>query len=229
MSADRSAVSDCRRGGVMSRALKKSLSFILKAKPRFMHRLSFELFFALFTLAACAVSPPNTNPHANTPLIPVAIDLTRYMGRWYIIGNIPYLGENHFVGSYVEWALRRDGKILDAYVGRKEGFDKPVEGSLFIDKVVRNSGNGNWTTCFTWLVCMNRLSIFVDPDYQYTIVSLPDKSLVWIMARNPEVSGETYATMLARLDALGFDIAQVKRVPQFPKEIGQPGFQSPGR
>jgi apolipoprotein D and lipocalin family protein len=183
----------------------------------------------LLVIAACASEPSNPNPHANDTLVAAPIDLSRYMGRWYVIGNIPYLGEGDYVGTYAEWALRGDGKIMDAFVGRRYGFDQPITGSFFIDIVVSGSRNGEWRVCFSWLACMPRLVLYVDQNYQYTIVGLPDKTLGWIMARDPQVTDEMYASLLSRLDALGFDTTLFRRVPQRPEQIGKPGFQSPGK
>jgi apolipoprotein D and lipocalin family protein len=43
------------------------------------------------------------------------------------------------------------------------------------------------------------------------------------------MSDDIYRSMLARLDAMGYDTARFSRVPQSPEQIGQPGFQSPGQ
>ncbi|CAN7795521.1 lipocalin family protein [Caballeronia sp. LjRoot34] len=183
----------------------------------------------LLAIAACAGAPPNPNPRANDSLVAVSIDLPRYMGRWYVIGNIPYLGDQDYVGTYVQWALRSDGKIMDAFVGRRYGFDQPVTGSFFIDTIVPSTRNGEWRVCFSWLACVTRLTLYVDESYQYTIVGLPDKSLGWIMARDTQVSDEMYAALLLRLAALGFDVSRFRRVPQQLDQIGKPAFQSPGK
>jgi len=34
--------------------------------------------------------------------------------------------------------------------------------------------------------------------------------------------------LLARLQAMGYDISRFRRVPQFPEQLGQPGFTHPG-
>jgi apolipoprotein D and lipocalin family protein len=49
--------------------------------------------FLLFVLNGCSGDPPNPNPRAGVPLQTVPVDLPRYMGRWYIIANIPYFAE----------------------------------------------------------------------------------------------------------------------------------------
>ena len=61
--------------------------------------------------AGCSGSPPNPNPRAAAPLSTVPVDLPRYMGRWYVIANIPYFAERRFVGSRAEWRLRDDGSL----------------------------------------------------------------------------------------------------------------------
>src|ERR1700760_3885170 len=74
---------------------------------------------ALLVLSGCSGEPPNPNPRASVPLTTVPVDLPRYMGRWYIIANIPYFAERDFVGSYAQWVLRPDGKIDDSYYAHK--------------------------------------------------------------------------------------------------------------
>ena len=83
----------------------------------------FSVAALLIACAACSGPPPNPNPRAAVPLQTVPVDLQRYMGRWYVIANIPYFGERGNVGSYAEWALRPDGRIDDAYVYRPGGFE----------------------------------------------------------------------------------------------------------
>ncbi len=57
-------------------------------------------------VAGCASSTQKV------PAVPVAsraevqVDLPRYMGRWYVIANIPYSAEAGKVGAYTEYRLR---------------------------------------------------------------------------------------------------------------------------
>lgn len=183
----------------------------------------------LLTTSACTPAPPNLNPRADLPLQTVPIDLPRYMGRWYIIANIPYFAERGFVGSYAQWSLRGDGKIDDAYAGHKKRFDAPLTHHHFVDTVLPGSGNAKWRVRLFWPIYVTQLTVYVDPDYRYTILGYPDKSLGWIFARSPVISNEAYQSLLARMDAMGYDTSRVRRVPQFPSQMGEPGFESPDR
>jgi apolipoprotein D and lipocalin family protein len=184
--------------------------------------------FLLFMLNGCSGEPPNPNPRASVPLQTVPVDLPRYMGRWYIIANIPYFAERNFVGAYAEWKLRPDGKIDDSYLAHKGSFDAPLKHYQFLDTPVPGSGGGEWSVQVFWPVRFKQLTLYVDPDYRYTILGYPGKNLGWIFSRDPDMSDETYHAMLAKLDEMGYDTSRFRRVPQRPEQIGMPGFWSPG-
>ena len=181
----------------------------------------------MLLLGACSAVPKNPNPLASQPLTLATVDLPKYMGRWYIIANIPYAAEKGYVESQSEWTLRADGRIDDAYIGRKGGFDAPETRRSFVDTVVPDSGNARWRVRLFWPIHATQLTLYVDPMYQYTIVGYPDKSLGWIFSRTPFMPEAKYQEMLTRLEAQGYDTARFRRVPQQREQLGKPGY-SPG-
>lgn len=183
--------------------------------------------FALVALAGCATAPPNPNPRATQELKLATVDLPRYMGRWYVIANIPYFGEKNYVASRAEWALRPDGAIDDAYVGKKGGFDQPETRREFVDTVVPGTNNAHWRVRLFWPIYVSQLTLYVDDNYEYTLLGYPGKSLGWIFARKPEMNDAKYRELLQKFDEQGYDTSLFKRVPQKPEQIGFPGFQSP--
>ncbi|MBN3775694.1 lipocalin family protein, partial [Burkholderia sp. Se-20378] len=142
--------------------------------------------------------------------------------------NIPYFAERDYVGSRAEWTLRADGRIDDAFVGRKGGFDQPEKRYRFVDSVTPGSAGGEWRVRLFWPVYVTQLTLYVDPGYRYTILGYPGKTLGWIFSRTPTMEDATYRALLARLDAMSYDTSRFRRVPQTPGQIGQPGFASPG-
>jgi apolipoprotein D and lipocalin family protein len=176
------------------------------------------------TLAACMQSPPNPNPRAAQPLQPANIDLPRYMGRWYVIAIVPYFLESKYVGSFTDWSLRKDGKIDDRYTAFKKTFDTSPTHFHFVDSVVPDTGNGEWSVRLVWPVHVTQMTLYVDDDYRYTLLGMKDKSLGWIFSRDPDMSDDVYRSLLARFDALGYDTSRFRRVPQHPDQIGKPGF-----
>jgi apolipoprotein D and lipocalin family protein len=180
-------------------------------------------------VASCSNDPPNPNPRADVPLQTVPVDLPRYMGRWYVIANIPYFAERDFVASHVQWTLRPDGKIDDVFYGRKKGFEHPESRHQFLDTVKPGSGGGEWSVRLFWPIHVTQMTLWVDPDYRYTILGYPNKRLGWIFSREPTMSDDTYRALLERLDAMGYDTTRFRRVPQSPDQLNASGFQSPGQ
>jgi len=180
-------------------------------------------------VSGCASGPPNPNPHRDVPLTIAPVDLPRYMGRWYVIANVPYFAERDFVGSYAEWSLRPDGKIDDSFYGHKSSFDSKLSHYQFLDTPDPASGNGKWKVRLFWPISVTQLTLYVSPDYRYTLLGYPNKRLGWIFSRDPEMSDATYQSLLARLDAMGYDTSLFQKVAQRPEQLGLPGYQQPNK
>jgi len=178
-------------------------------------------------VAGCTMAPVNRNPHADDPLVPVAVDLPRYMGRWYVIASMPMVNERDYVGNYAVWTLRADGRIEDAVVGRRQGFDQPESGSTFIAVPEHGARDSVWKVHPFWPFEIVVFTAYVDPDYEYTVRATPDKDSAWILSRHPDMREQVYRSVLTQLDAMGFDTTRFKRIPQFPEQLGQPGFYAP--
>ncbi|MGY6123590.1 lipocalin family protein (plasmid) [Paraburkholderia strydomiana] len=179
-------------------------------------------------LSGCAYGPaPERGAQALvsacTPGAP--IDLQRYMGRWYVLADTPFLSEHDFVGNYDEWTLRADGTIDDQYLGRRHDFNQQVSGSHFVAKVMGGTGNTRWRVALIWPFEVVVVTAYVDPEYRYTIRCMEDGNMVWVLARAPEIDEATYKEMLGRLRAMGYNPDRMRRVPQKVEEIGKPGFR----
>jgi apolipoprotein D and lipocalin family protein len=189
-----------------------------------MHRITSIILFGLCaTLSACA-TPDNPNPRRDTPQTLARLDLPRYMGKWYNIAHIPYFAERGYVGSYSEWTLRPDGQINDLYAAKKHSFDAEESRNTFTDTVEPGSNGARWSVHLLGPITVKQLTLYVDPDYRYTILGYPDKSLGWIFARTPEIDDATYQDLLARLDQMGYDTSRFLKVPQKPSDLGKPGY-----
>ncbi|BCQ28977.1 hypothetical protein NK8_71670 (plasmid) [Caballeronia sp. NK8] len=134
--------------------------------------------------------------------------------------------ERDYVASCAVWTLRDDGGIEDAVMGRKHGFDQPETGTVFIAKPEQGARNSVWRVRPLWPFEFIVMTVYVDPDYKYTVRATPDKDFVWILSRRPDMSEAVYLFLVERLDQMGFDTSRFKKVVQFPEQVGQPGFHA---
>ena len=66
---------------------------------------------------------PTLSPSAPTLAPQQPVDRDRFLGRWYIIANVPYFFERDKVGSYVEYRARDDGRVDDYYFARDDSLN----------------------------------------------------------------------------------------------------------
>ncbi len=178
------------------------------------------LILVIVLLTGCA-SLRNAEP---LPTVE-AVDLERYLGEWYVIANIPYFGERGNVAGRAIYRMRDDGRMDDIYLYRRGNFDNPERRLEGVAWVVDEQSNARWKVRFYWPFTFDYYIVGLDPDYQWSMVGHPSQRYAWIMAREPRMDVELYQELLSRFDELGFDSSRLQKVPQFPEQVGQPGFQ----
>lgn len=179
------------------------------------------LLALLVTLSSCATFATN-QPLANN------VDLSRYAGRWYIIANIPYFAERGKVGSYFDVSFP-DGNVRDVYHGRDGGFDAELSHFVMHGYVVKGTGGAYWRESPFWPVYLSYLILYVDRNYQTALVGYPGKDYGWVLSRSPRMDDALYDDLLKKFAAIGYDPSKFRRVPQFPDQIGKPGFITFGK
>lgn len=182
----------------------------------------FLLLSGLVLLAACT----STGGKAMPPLTTSAdVDLQRFMGRWWVIANIPYFAEKGKVATADIYSLREDGRIATVYAYRK-AFDQPEKETKSVGSVVPGTNNAQWKIAFLGgLVKADLLILEMAPDYSWALIGHPKRKLGWIFAREQAMDAAQYETLRAKFAGYGYETSKFQRVPQFAAQVGQPGFQ----
>jgi apolipoprotein D and lipocalin family protein len=184
------------------------------------------MLLAALCLAACATHTPDDEfPEDELPLKSVSyLDLDRYMGRWYLIANIPYFAEMGNVAPYVQYSKRDDGMINDVYTAQDSFDEQPFTKNALID-VTNPITQAEGRITVLGPLWQDYAVIYMDKDYRNTVVAHPSRNYAWIFCRDQRMSDESYAAALAALKDNGFDVTRVKKIPQRREDIGAPGFQ----
>ena len=113
------------------------------------------LGFIPLGLPGCVTVP--MSPETVPTQLAANVDLDRYMGKWYIIANVPYFAEKGKVASYFD--IKRDnGTLLDIYVGQDTFYSSPGTFTMR-DYVVPNTGNAVWRETPLWPVYFSYLVV----------------------------------------------------------------------
>ncbi|MET0616840.1 MAG: lipocalin family protein [Luteibacter sp.] len=182
-----------------------------------MNRFPMTLLMAAgMATAGCAADAPlKTVDH---------VDLPRYMGTWYVIGNIPNFAERGKVATADEYRLKPDGGIDNIYHYRK-GFDEPEKtwhGKAWLPDP---KDTARWKVQLLWPFRSDYAILALDGDYRVTMVGLPSRKLLWIMSKDKSMDDTAYQRLLEVARAQGFPVEQMRKVPQRPEDAGKPGFQ----
>ncbi|MDP4544028.1 lipocalin family protein [Psychrobacter sp. CLB018] len=153
---------------------------------------------------------------ASVPTTVDSVDLKKYAGTWYEIGRLPmYFQRNcasDVTATYIE---KTDGsgikvfnqcKAQDGSAITAEGLAKPADASGSKLKVTFLP---SW---IRWLP-VGRADYWVlarDADYKTALVGTPDKDYLWLLARSPNVSQETYAKYRQIAQKQGYDLKEFK-------------------
>jgi len=174
-----------------------------------MQRRSILLLLTLAVYGSASASDARaTLPRADT------IDVPRFMGKWYVIAHIPTLPEREAYDAVESYALRPDGRIQTTFTFRKGSFQAPLKSLHPIGQVAKDGNGALWSMQFLWPFKAEYVIAWRDASYTQTIVARSKRDYVWYMARTPEVSDGEYRQAVQRIAAMGYDISQLRRVPQ---------------
>jgi apolipoprotein D and lipocalin family protein len=142
------------------------------------------------------------------------VDLPRFMGDWYVIAHIPTFVERDSFDAIETYELAPDGKIKTTFKQRKGNHDAPVKVMNPVGTVREGTNNAIWDMQFIWPIKAEYVIVYLDENYTQTIVGRSARDYVWVMARTPSISDSDYAAHVERLKALGYDISELRKVPQ---------------
>jgi apolipoprotein D and lipocalin family protein len=150
------------------------------------------------------------------PPVPLAssVDLQRFAGDWYVIAFIPIFPERNAHNAIESYALNPDGTIATTYRFRDGAFDGPLKVHHPQGFVRENTGNALWGMQFFWPIKAEYRIAYLESDYSTTIIARTSRDYVWLMARKPEMSEADYARYRAMIGEMGYDLSEVRRVPQ---------------
>ena len=142
------------------------------------------------------------------------VDLDRFMGKWYVIANIPTFLEKEAYNAVETYTLNDDCSIATNFTFRKGGFDG--EEKEFNPKgfVTNTQSNAVWGMRFVWPIKADYRIVSLDENYSQTVIGRNKRDYVWIMARTPTISDEDYASLVELAVSLGYSAADIKKVPQ---------------
>lgn len=159
-------------------------------------------------LAGCQTAP--TMPPLRT--VP-QVDLQRFMGDWYVVAHIPTLVEKDAYNAIESYRLNDDGSIGTTFRFNQDGMDGKVKKYAMTGHVVNTATNAEWAMQFAWPIKADYKIVYLDEDYQETIVGRDQRDYVWVLSRSPNLSSTDFDALLSRVRNMGYELNLLRRVP----------------
>jgi len=144
----------------------------------------------------------------------VALDLDRYVGKWYEIASIPQRFQRGCVGTTATYKKRKDGDVDILNECRMKTLQGPWKTARGKAWVVDSKEPGKLEVRFFWPFKGKYWVLEVGSQYEYAVVGHPDRKYLWILSRTPLLEEGVYQAILKRMQQVGYDLSQVQKTTQ---------------
>lgn len=156
---------------------------------------------------------------SNFTVVP-EVDLNRYAGLWYEIARLPVPFQRGCRNTTAEYGLRPDNTVsvlnkCQVNGNTVETTGVAVPNNSVIDPATKVLRPGTLKVFFDnnpipEFVQRNTMIgdyniLYLDPDYQYSIVGTADKRALWFLSRTDTVADEVYNDLINRAKKMGFN------------------------
>lgn len=157
-------------------------------------------------MSACAVAPKGVEPVTG-------FELDRYLGKWYEIARLDHSFERGLIRVTADYSLRDDGGVKVVNRGFnpvKNEWEEAIGKAYFIDSPdigqLKVSFFGPFYGGYNILALDKKF-------YQYALVSGPDRSYLWILARSSKLDSSKVNQLVDKARQLGFPVENLIYVP----------------
>jgi len=155
----------------------------------------------VFLLAGCTGIPEGIEPVDNFELEP-------YLGTWYEIARLDHSFERGLSNVSAQYSLREDGgvSVLNrGYRTEKGAWDEAAGKAYFIG----DPSVGRLKVSFFGPFYGGYNVFELGENYEYSMIAGPDRSYLWILAREPQLPQAMLDELLAKAEAAGYDTSEL--------------------
>ncbi len=140
---------------------------------------------------------------------PVAIELNKFLGKWYEIARFDHSFERDMQKVTAEYSLQDDGKIKVLNTGYRDGKIKETIGKAKITDTP-----GLLRVSFFLNFYSDYRILMIDNDYQYVLIGGNSPKYLWIMSRTPQLSEDILQKLITAAKERGYDTEKLIFVEQ---------------
>lgn len=143
-----------------------------------------------------------------------SVDLNKYSGKWYEIASFPQRFQKGCRCTTAEYTVNKKGYVEVVNRCRKgavNGKEKVAKAKAFVEE---GSSNAKLKIQFFWPFKGKYWIIDLADDYNYAVVSHPNRKYLWILSRTTQMDSGVYNKIIERLQTRGLDTSKLKITEQ---------------
>ena len=159
------------------------------------------IFLLSLFLIGCVGIPENIRPIEH-------FNVQKYLGTWHEIARLDHSFERGLINISANYSLREDGgiKVLNrGYSPEKKEWNE-AEGKAYF---VQSPSDGYLKVSFFGPFYGSYIIFDLDENYRYSLISGPDKSYFWLLARDKKIDEALKTKLVSKAAALGFDTSKL--------------------
>ncbi|MFC1720575.1 lipocalin family protein [Pseudomonadota bacterium] len=176
-------------------------------KPTRLFRTLISAVVMIPGLTGCLGMPDGVKPVEN-------FDVNRYLGTWYEIARLDHSFERGLINVSAEYSLRDDGgvRVVNRGFSTRDNKWEEANGKAYF---VESADTGYLKVSFFGPFYGSYVVFGLDQEhYQYSFVSGPDTSYLWLLSRTRQAPDEVVQKFMDSARSLGFDTGGLIMVEQ---------------
>lgn len=151
-------------------------------------------------------------PDGPLPQTVPAVDLQRYLGRWYEVARKPNPEQDgsgrRAVDVVATYTARPDGTVTVHNVARDAGRGMRPRGIKGTARALDATG-AKLKVTFFHLFGGNYWVLGLDPEYRWAVVGTPSRRRLWVLSRTPWLDPSDYARCIEIAASQGYDATEI--------------------
>lgn len=131
---------------------------------------------------------------------PVAIELNKYLGKWYEIARFDHSFERDMQNVTAEYKLLPNGNIKVINSGYRDGVYRVADG-----KAKTTDTSGLLRVSFFMNFYSDYRVLMVDKNYEYALVGSSSPKYLWILSRTPHLDETTLQKIIDVAEQKGYN------------------------
>ena len=159
------------------------------------------LLISVLFLSACTSVPKGLSPVQN-------FDKSRYLGTWYEIARLDHSFERGLDQITATYTLQDDGGIavLNRGFHISDGVWNEANGKAYF---VESETIGHLKVSFFGPFYASYVIMALDPEYQWALVTGPNRDYFWILSRHPNMEDDNLASLVQTAREEGFAVDEL--------------------